>query len=74
MAASVRLLDRKLSMPWEPELAPCGWRCPHRHPNLMGPFGLLVNRVPWEPVGNLPMLKAIVDKSAWCNKSMESIP
>ena len=23
----------------EPKLAPCGWRCPHRRPALMGPFG-----------------------------------
>ena len=32
-------LDRKLSMPLEPKLAPCGWRCPHRRPALTGPFG-----------------------------------
>ena len=32
-------LDRKLSMPLEPKLAPCGWRCPHRRPALTGSFG-----------------------------------
>ena len=32
-------LDRNLSMPLEPELAPCGWRCPHRRPALTGPSG-----------------------------------
>ena len=32
-------LDRNLSMPLEPKLAPCGWRCPHRCPALTGPFG-----------------------------------
>ena len=26
-------------MPLEPKLAPCGWRCPHQHPPLTGPFG-----------------------------------
>ena len=32
-------LDRNLSMPLEPKLAPCGWRCPHRRPALTGSFG-----------------------------------
>jgi hypothetical protein len=27
------------SLPLEPELAPCGWHCPHRRPTMMGPFG-----------------------------------
>ena len=35
----VSVLDRNLSMPLEPKLAPCGWRCPHRRPALTGPFG-----------------------------------
>jgi hypothetical protein len=26
-------------LPLEPELAPCGWRCPHRRLTLMRPFG-----------------------------------
>jgi hypothetical protein len=26
------------SLPLEPELAPCGWRCPHRRLTLMRPF------------------------------------
>jgi hypothetical protein len=25
-----------------PELAPCGWRCPHRRPTVMGSIGDLV--------------------------------
>ena len=33
------LLTKKLSMPLEPKLAPCGWRCPHRRPTLTGSFG-----------------------------------
>ena len=32
-------------MPLEPKLAPCGWRCPHRRPALMGPFGNWTNVV-----------------------------
>jgi hypothetical protein len=28
-----------LSLPLEPELAPCGWRFPHRRLTLMRPFG-----------------------------------
>jgi hypothetical protein len=27
------------SLPMEPELAPCGWRCPHRRLTLMRLFG-----------------------------------
>ena len=42
MAATTRILDRNLSMPLEPKLAPCGRRCPHRRPALSGPFGYLV--------------------------------
>jgi hypothetical protein len=26
----------------EPRLAPCGWRCPHRRPTVMGSVGNLV--------------------------------
>jgi hypothetical protein len=32
----------ELSLPMEPEWAPCGWRCPHRHPTVMGSIGVLV--------------------------------
>ena len=28
-----------LSVPMELTLDSCGWRCLHRHPTLMGPFG-----------------------------------
>jgi hypothetical protein len=31
-----------LSLPMEPELAPCGWPCPHRPPTVMGSIGNLV--------------------------------
>ena len=44
VAASVAsgLWKVTLNMPLEPELAPCGWRCPHQRPTLMrGPFGIL---------------------------------
>jgi hypothetical protein len=35
-------LGFELSLPLEPELAPSGWRWPHRRPYLMGSFGYLV--------------------------------
>jgi hypothetical protein len=31
-----------LSLPMEPEVAPCGWRCPHRRPTVMVSIGSLV--------------------------------
>ena len=46
MAAIVKSLDRNLSMPLEAKLAPCGWRCPHRRPALMEPFGNCVHLMP----------------------------
>ena len=30
-----------------PELAPCGWCCPYRYPNMRGPFG---DKVIWYSV------------------------
>jgi hypothetical protein len=35
-------LGFELSLPMEPELPPCGWRCPHRRPTVMGSTGNLV--------------------------------
>ena len=46
----------------EPELPPCGWRCPHRHPALMRPFGNVV-------ICNLVMLA----ESMACRRKRESI-
>jgi hypothetical protein len=31
-----------LSMPLEPMAAPSGWRCPYRHPTVMGSIGDVV--------------------------------
>jgi hypothetical protein len=42
LVAAVWRLDFELSLPMEPELAPCGWRCPHRRPTVMGSIGNLV--------------------------------
>jgi hypothetical protein len=30
------------------ELAPCGWRCPHRRPTVMGSIGNLVSATPYK--------------------------
>jgi hypothetical protein len=35
-------LGFELSLPMKPELAPCGWRCPHRRPTVLGSIGKLL--------------------------------